>query len=247
MSNLDHNTRLAILIDADNAQPAIAGAMFNEIAKFGISSVRRIYGDWTSSHMNGWKPLLLENSIQPVQQFSYTTGKNATDSAMIIDAMDLLYTERFDGFCLVSSDSDFTRLAMRIREQGLMVYGFGEKKTPRPFVSACNRFIFTEVLRDSDKSDDSSPETAANLKQDTKLIHLLREAIEVNADDGEWASLAPVGSTIIKLSPEFDSRNYGFAKLSELFKAIDLFDVKKRVLSSDGKSFTLVVRNKRKQ
>ena len=138
--------RLAVLIDADNAQPAITEGLLSEVAKYGLASVKRIYGDWTTPSLTGWKSVLLENSIQPVQQFRYTVGKNATDSAMIIDAMDLLYTKRFDGFCIVSSDSDFTRLASRIREEGLLVYGFGDKKTPKAFVSACDKFVFTEVL-----------------------------------------------------------------------------------------------------
>ncbi|MBW1817460.1 MAG: NYN domain-containing protein, partial [Deltaproteobacteria bacterium] len=138
---------LAVLIDADNAQPSITEALLSEVAKYGVASVKRIYGDWTTPSLGGWKKVLLDHSIQPVQQFRYTVGKNATDSAMMIDAMDLLYTKRFDGFCLVSSDSDFTRLAARIREEGVLVYGFGEKKTPKAFVSACDKFIFTEVLR----------------------------------------------------------------------------------------------------
>jgi uncharacterized LabA/DUF88 family protein len=145
--------KLAVLIDADNAQPGIVDSLIAEIANYGIASVKRIYGDWTSPGLKGWKEVLLEHSIQPMQQFAYTKGKNATDSAMIIDAMDLLYTGNFNGFCIVSSDSDFTKLASRVREAGLLVYGFGEKKTPSPFVSACDKFIFTEVLRA--KTDES--------------------------------------------------------------------------------------------
>jgi len=154
---------LAVLIDADNAQPSITEALLSEVAKYGVASVKRIYGDWTTPNLSGWKTYLLEHSIQPIQQFRYTVGKNATDSAMIIDAMDLLFTRRFDGFCLVSSDSDFTRLASRIREEGLLVYGFGQKKTPKAFVSACDKFIFTEVLRfQEDAAEEASRRRAWN-------------------------------------------------------------------------------------
>ena len=171
--------RLAVLIDADNAQPSITEGLLSEVAKYGVASVKRIYGDWTTPSLSGWKSILLEHSIQPVQQFRYTVGKNATDSAMIIDAMDLLYAKRFDGFCLVSSDSDFTRLASRIREEGLLVYGFGEKKTPKAFVSACDKFIFTEVLRFQESAEPAvKPKTSNELKRDAKLVALLRNALE---------------------------------------------------------------------
>jgi uncharacterized LabA/DUF88 family protein len=239
--------RLAVLIDADNAQPSITEALLSEIAKYGVASVKRIYGDWTIPSLSGWKSVLLEHSIQPVQQFRYTVGKNATDSAMIIDAMDLLYTKRFDGFCLVSSDSDFTRLASRIREEGLLVYGFGEKKTPKPFVSACDKFIFTEVLRfQEDAGSAVKPKTANELKGDTKLVGLLRSSLEAASDESGWAHLAVVGSNIAKQAPEFDPRNYGYSKLGELALATKLFDVDERI-QSDGHSRSIYIRDKRKK
>ena len=239
--------RLAVLIDADNAQPSITEGLFAEVATYGVASVKRIYGDWTTPSLSGWKSVLLEYSIQPVQQFRYAVGKNATDSAMIIDAMDLLYTKRFDGFCLVSSDSDFTRLASRIREEGLLVYGFGEKKTPKPFVSACTKFIFTEVLRfQEDAGVAVKPKTASKLKGDTKLVNLLRSSLEAASDDSGWAHLGAVGSNIAKQSPEFDPRNYGFRKLGELAIATNLFEVDERV-SRDGHSKTIYIRDKRKK
>ena len=239
--------RLALLIDADNAQPLITEGLLSEVAKYGIASVKRIYGDWTTPSLSGWKSVLLEHSIQPVQQFRYTVGKNATDSAMIIDAMDLLYTKRFDGFCIVSSDSDFTRLASRIREEGLLVYGFGEKKTPKAFVSACDKFVFTEVLRFQENTELAvKPKTASVLKRDAKLVALLRSAVEAASDESGWAHLAAVGSNIAKQTPEFDPRNYGFNKLGELAAAIKLFDVDKRV-QSDGHSQTIYIREKRKK
>ncbi|MBI4763818.1 MAG: NYN domain-containing protein [Deltaproteobacteria bacterium] len=240
-------SRLAVLIDADNAQPSITEGLLSEVAKYGIASVKRIYGDWTTPSLSGWKSLLLEHSIHPVQQFRYTVGKNATDSAMIIDAMDLLYTKRFDGFCLVSSDSDFTRLASRIREEGLLVYGFGEKKTPKAFVSACDKFIFTEVLRfQEDTGTAVKTKTSNELKRDTKLVVLLRSAVEAASDESGWAHLGAVGSNIAKQAPEFDPRNYGFTKLGELAIAINLFDVDERV-QRDGHSKTIYIRDKRKK
>jgi uncharacterized LabA/DUF88 family protein len=239
--------RLALLIDADNAQPSITESLLSEVAKYGVANVKRIYGDWTTPSLTGWKAVLLEHSIQPVQQFRYTIGKNATDSAMIIDAMDLLYTKRFDGFCLVSSDSDFTRLASRIREEGLLVYGFGEKKTPKAFVSACDKFIFTEVLRFQEHVGSAAkPKTASELKRDTKLVALLRSALEAASDDSGWAHLGAVGSNIAKQAPEFDPRNYGFSKLGELAVATKLFDVDERV-HRDGHSRTIYIRDKRKK
>jgi uncharacterized LabA/DUF88 family protein len=239
--------RLAVLIDADNAQPSITEELLSEVAKYGVASVKRVYGDWTTPSLSGWKSVLLEHSIQPVQQFRYTVGKNATDSAMIIDAMDLLYTKRFDGFCLVSSDSDFTRLASRIREEGLLVYGFGERKTPKAFVSACDKFIFTEVLRfQEDAGPAVKPKTPNELKRDAKLVALLRTALEAASDDTGWAHLAAVGSNIAKQAPEFDPRNYGFSKLGELAVATNLFDVDERV-QRDGHSRAIYIRDKRKK
>jgi uncharacterized LabA/DUF88 family protein len=239
--------RLALLIDADNAQPSITEGLLSEVAKYGVANVKRIYGDWTTPSLTGWKAVLLEHSIQPVQQFRYTVGKNATDSAMIIDAMDLLYTKRFEGFCLVSSDSDFTRLASRIREEGLLVYGFGEKKTPKAFVSACDKFIFTEVLRFQEEEGPAAKHKTANeLKRDAKLVALLRSALEAASDDSGWAHLGAVGSNIAKQAPEFDPRNYGFSKLGELAAATKLFDVDERV-QRDGHSRTIYIRDKRRR
>ena len=239
--------KLAVLIDADNAQPAIVEGLLSEIAKYGTANVKRIYGDWTLSGLKGWKEVLLEYSIQPIQQFGYTSGKNATDSALIIDAMDLLYTDKFDGFCIVSSDSDFTKLASRIREAGLLVYGFGEKKTPKPFVSACDKFIFTEVLRSKDDySEKIKRKTTNELKKDTKLVNLLRNAVEASSDDSGWAHLASVGSNVAKQAPEFDPRNYGYKKLGELAAATKLFQIEERTVG-DGPSKSVYLKDKRKK
>ncbi len=225
---------LAVLIDADNASASVIAAVLAEVATYGTASVKRIYGDWTKPNLSGWKDELLKHSIQPIQQFSYTTGKNATDSAMIIDAMDLLYTGRFTGFCLVTSDSDFTRLAARVREQGLTVYGFGEKKTPKPFVHACDKFTYTEVIagaaeQDAGSEDSAAPvrkKSGAELLKDRKLIVGIHKAIDaVTNEESEWASLGGVGSNLSKLMPDFDSRNYGYARLSDLVKAINIFEV----------------------
>ncbi|MGM0547166.1 MAG: NYN domain-containing protein [Bacteroidota bacterium] len=241
--------KLAVLIDADNAQPSIIEELLAEIAKYGTANVKRIYGDWTSTKLRGWKEHLLDHSVQPIQQFGYTTGKNATDSAMIIDAMDLLYTGQFDGFCIVSSDSDFTKLAARIREEGLVVYGFGERKTPDPFVAACDKFIYTEVLRTTDvETEKDSPiqrMSTNELKQDTKLVNLMRNAIEASSDESGWAHLGQVGSYIAKQSPEFDPRNYGYRKLGNLVKAIKLFEIEERS-TGQGQSKAIYIQDKRK-
>jgi len=239
--------KLAVLIDADNAQPAIVEGLLSEIAKYGTANVKRIYGDWTLAGLKGWKEVLLEYSIQPIQQFGYTSGKNATDSALIIDAMDLLYTNKFDGFCIVSSDSDFTKLASRIREAGLFVYGFGEKKTPKAFVSACDKFIFTEVLRSKDDySEKIKRKTSNELKKDTKLVNLLRNAVEASSDDSGWAHLASVGSNVAKQAPEFDPRNYGYKKLGELASATNLFQIQERTVG-EGPSKSVYLKDKRKK
>ncbi len=241
--------KLAVLIDADNAQPSIIEELLAEIAKFGIASVKRIYGDWTDPRLKSWKVILLEHAVQPIQQFGYTVGKNATDSAMIIDAMDLLYTERLDGFCLVSSDSDFTRLASRIREAGLTVYGFGERKTPKAFVGACDKFIYTEILRKLDE-DDSAPTRAKMdtnaLKMDTKLVNLLRNAVDASADESGWAYLGNVGQTIANQAPEFDPRNYGFKKLGELIQAVHLFNIDERS-AKDSPGKAIYIRDRRRK
>lgn len=230
---MNTNNRLAVLIDADNAQPSIVDALLAEIANYGIASVKRIYGDWTAPNLKGWKDVLLDHSIQPMQQFAYTKGKNATDSAMIIDAMDLLYSKAFDGFCIVSSDSDFTKLASRIRETGLLVYGFGEEKTPSPFVAACDKFIYTEVLRAASTDEiERKKKTTNELKRDHKLVAMLRKAVEAASDDNGWAQLGPIGSHIANQTSSFDPRNYGYGKLGELVKATQLFDVESRSLGA---------------
>jgi uncharacterized LabA/DUF88 family protein len=239
--------KLAVLIDADNAQPSIIEGLLAEIAKYGTANVKRIYGDWTGVHLKGWKDVLLKHSIQPIQQFRYTIGKNATDSAMIIDAMDLLFTNKFDGFCIVSSDSDFTKIASRLRESGLVVYGFGEKKTPEPFVSACDKFIYTEVLISKEDDNLSIKRKSINeLKQDTKLVNLLRNAVEASSDESGWSHLAPVGNNIAKQVPDFDPRNYGYKKLGELVAATRLFEIEERLVG-DGQSKAIYIKDKRKQ
>ncbi len=243
LSDPDNSTKpLAVLIDADNASSAIISGLLGEVAKYGTASVKRIYGDWTNTQLGKWKDELLKHSIQPVQQFSYTKGKNATDSAMIIDAMDLLYTRRFEGFCLVTSDSDFTRLAARIREEGVTVLGFGEKKTPEPFVAACDKFVYTELLTTSDdKPAVGARKTESELRKDKKLIRLLGQAIDATTgDESDWTNLGQIGSHLVKQSPDFDSRNYGYAKLSGLIEAVGLFEVSR-------KDKHLLVRRKPKQ
>jgi uncharacterized LabA/DUF88 family protein len=246
-------TRLAVLIDADNAQPGTAGALLAEVAKFGTAHVKRAYGDWTGTRLTGWKEHLLAESIQPMQQFAYTSGKNATDAAMVIDAMDLLYSGRFDGFCIVSSDSDFTALAQRIRASGLIVYGFGERKTPDAFVKACDRFIYIENLAHPETAA-THPDagikpvpraTAATLKGDTALVHLLRNAVEAASEDDGWAHLGAVGHIITKQRPDFDSRSYGYGKLSELTAATTLFELDRRS-PGDGKPDVIYARDKRR-
>lgn len=241
MADTADKEKLAVLIDADNAQPAIIDGLLAEVAKYGTAHVKRIYGDWTGTRLTGWKQTLLVHSIQPIQQFGYTQGKNATDSAMIIDAMDLLYTNRFDGFCIVSSDSDFTRLAARIRESGLTVYGFGERKTPEPFVKACDKFIYTEILV---PRDESAPAARAPVvreaAKDKQLASLLRAAVEGSSDESGWAALAAVGNLIVKQAPDFDPRNYGFRKLSDLVESSRLFDIEER-----GTGRMLYVRERR--
>jgi len=236
-------TRLAMLIDADNASANLIEELLQEVAKYGTAHVKRIYGDWTNTRLNKWKEKLNQFAIQPMQQFAYTTGKNSTDSALIIDAMDLLYTQNFDGFCIVSSDSDFTRLASRIRESGLIVYGFGEKKTPEPFIKACDKFIYTEILGQIEELPDAdSPTTNAKpaqtassnlkaigqkLKTNKDLMKLLNDAYEAISEEDEWVHLGAFGSQLTKLSPSFDSRNYSYKKLSDLIQATDIFEVKK--------------------
>jgi hypothetical protein len=241
MATTQSNNRLAVLIDADNAQPSVIEGLLAEVAKLGVASVKRIYGDWTSPNTTQWKQSLLRHSITPVQQFAYTKGKNATDASLIIDAMDLMHTHRFGGFCLVSSDSDFTALARRLREEGLVVYGFGEKKTPDAFVAACDKFIYTEVLRptpavaEAGAADlqahpkdatgasgaaESKPSLPAGTSQESPRapLDLIHQAIEEESDDTGWAHLGAVGSYIQRIRADFDARLYGAKKLSDLIK-----------------------------
>ena len=240
MDNVNKDLRLAVLIDADNVPYSYIKEMIEEIAKNGTPTIKRIYADWTKPTVSGWKNVLLENAITPIQQYSYTSGKNSSDSALIIDAMDILYSKNVDGFCIVSSDSDFTRLASRIREAGKRVYGFGEKKTPQAFVAACDRFIFTEIFVETDKAQIDKKQAPDKLRQDTKLVKLFRDAIDASSNEEGWANLGPVGSNLIKNAPEFDPRNYGYSKLSDLAIAIGLFDAKKDQTH-------LLLRNKSKQ
>lgn len=243
--------KLALLIDADNARPSVTEGLLAEVAKYGTAHVKRAYGDWTGTNLKGWKDHLLAQSIQPIQQFAYTTGKNATDAAMVIDAMDLLYSGRFDGFCLVSSDSDFTRLASRLRESGLTVYGFGERKTPKPFVAACDKFIYIENLNHPESTAEQADaprrsSTAAQLKRDAALVNQLRNAVEAASDEDGWAPLASVGHILTHQSPDFDSRTYGYAKLSDLIGATGLFEVDRRS-PGDGKQSIIYARDKRRR
>lgn len=221
---IDDQARLAVLIDADNSQPSIIAGLMDEIAAHGIASVKRIYGDWTDTKLKGWKNALLEHGLHPMQQFAYTTGKNATDSAMIIDAMDLLYTKNFDGFCIVSSDSDFTRLASRIRESGIKVYGFGEQKTPKAFIGVCDKFIYTENLR---RATNHKEAISTKIKSDNKaLLALVRNAVEDTTNEAGWSYLGSIGQNLINKAPEFDPRSYGYKKLLDLIESLGEFEFK---------------------
>ena len=222
--------KLAVLIDGDNIPSAYVKEMMEEIAKYGNPTIKRIYGDWTKPRLAKWKNILLENAITPIQQYGYTSGKNATDSAMIIDAMDILYSEKVNGFCLVSSDSDFTRLATRLREAGMKVIGIGEKKTPDPFIVACDKFIYIEILKSREKESEENNETKAKSSQKNefdkitpKVIRLISTTIYDLADEDGWAFLGDVGSLLQKKQPNFDSRNYGFEKLTPLINSIGKF------------------------
>lgn len=222
--------KLAVLIDADNIPYSNIKGMLDEIAKFGIPTIKRIYGDWTNQTVSGWKPALLQHAITPIQQYGYTRGKNATDSAMIIDAMDILHSDKVDGFCLVSSDSDFTRLATRIRESGKLVIGIGQKKTPNPFIVSCDKFIYIEIIgaeEDEEEVKAVSKTSKKNIQKpeieriDSKFLHLLKQSVEDMADEDGWAPLAAVGALLNKKKPDFDPRNYGFSKLSPLIKSLN--------------------------
>ncbi len=237
MANLTKELRLAILIDADNVSYANVKGMLEEIAKNGRPTIKRIYADWTKPSASGWKNVLLENAITPIQQYSYTTGKNSSDSALIIDAMDILYSEKVEGFCIVSSDSDFTKLAIRLREAGMNVIGMGEKKTPTPFITACDKFIYLEILKmaateqgEVKKSTDEKPrhpEKPLN-KIDDETIKLLTDSIADLADESGWAFLGNLGNLILKKKTDFDPRNYGFTKMLPLIKSLNKFEIDER-------------------
>ncbi len=248
------NLRLAVLIDADNAPRDCLKSVMEEIAIYGTPKVKRIYGDWTSPNIGGWKASLLENAVTPIQQYGYTTGKNSTDSAMIIDAMDLLYAGKLDGFVIVSSDSDFTRLAIRLREAGMRVIGIGEKKTPNPFIVACDKFIYIEVIRDRYKKEQKLEQKQEQVKAAAKagkkppaktaspdkqhkqgaknvpesIVELIADSVSDIADDDGFCDLSNLGNLIIKKQPDFDPRNFGFGKLSAMLKALPRFEVEVR-------------------
>ncbi|MGI5985238.1 MAG: NYN domain-containing protein [Clostridiales bacterium] len=251
-SNELNNLRLAVLIDADNAPRDCLRSVMEEIAIYGTPTIKRIYGDWTSPNVGGWKASLLENAVTPIQQYGYTTGKNSTDSAMIIDAMDILYSGRTDGFVLVSSDSDFTRLAIRLREAGMRVIGIGERKTPSPFIVACDKFIYIEVIRDRYKKEHDE-ELAKTAGKSTKkpvhkaaavtekpaeksngkkvpdgIVELIADSIADLADEDGYSDMSNLGNLIIKKQPDFDPRNFGFGKLSTMLKALPRFEVEVR-------------------
>ncbi|MBC8192807.1 MAG: NYN domain-containing protein [FCB group bacterium] len=240
---------IAVLIDGDNIPSAHVKEMMEEIAKYGNPTIKRIYGDWTKPNLSKWKNILLENAITPIQQYAYTTGKNATDSAMIIDAMDILYSEKVNGFCLVSSDSDFTRLATRLREAGMKVFGIGEKKTPHPFIVACDKFIYIEILKnlakenESEATEDKQP-AAENIDKVTPgVIRLIATTVSDLADEDGWAFLGDVGNLLQKKQPNFDSRNYGFLKLTPLIKSTQKFEIESRE-SPTGRFKLIYVKNK---
>ncbi len=240
---------IAVLIDGDNIPSAHVKEMMEEIAKYGNPTIKRIYGDWTKPNLSKWKNILLENAITPVQQYAYTSGKNATDSAMIIDAMDILYSEKVDGFCLVSSDSDFTRLATRLREAGMKVFGIGEKKTPQPFIVACDRFIYIEILKnlaednESEVTKSKKPKAKDVDKITPRVIKLISSTVSDLADDDGWAFLGDVGNLLQKKQPNFDARNYGFQKLTPLIKSTHMFDIDMRE-SPTGRFKLIYVKNK---
>lgn len=241
------NINLAVLIDGDNIPSAFVKEMMEEIAKYGNPTIKRIYGDWTKPNLSKWKNILLENAITPIQQYGYTTGKNATDSAMIIDAMDILYSEKVNGFCIVSSDSDFTRLATRLREAGMQVIGIGEKKTPNPFIVACDKFIYIEILKNKSKEKVSEDEKELDKETFDKIspkeIRLIASTITDLSDDEGWAFLGDVGSLLQKKRPNFDPRNYGFQKLTPLIKSTGKFEIDQRE-SQKGRYKLIYVRNK---
>lgn len=248
---MESDFKLAVLIDGDNIPSAYVKEMMEEIAKYGNPTIKRIYGDWTIPTVAKWKNVLLENAINPVQQYAYTIGKNSTDSAMIIDAMDLLYSGKVDGFCIVSSDSDFTRLATRLREAGMKVIGIGERKTPEPFIVACDKFIYIEILKDRSKENESNSSSSRTNRKSNydkitpKVVKLISSTVSDLADDDGWAFMGDVGSLLQKKQPNFDSRNYGFEKLTPLINSIGKFEIEQRD-SYKGKFKLIYVRNKKK-
>ena len=244
----NNELRFAVLIDADNVPYSNVKGMLEEIAKYGTPTFKRIYGDWTKQTVSGWKSVLLENAITPIQQYSYTSGKNATDSAMIIDAMDILYTGKVDGFCIISSDSDFTRLALRLRESGAKVIGMGQKKTPSPFIAACDKFIYIEILSEStatgqlkeeDKKEEA-PATDTVKRIDRKTIQVIASTIGDLADESGWAFLGEVGNLILKKEPDFDARNYGFKKLGQLIKSTQHFEIDERQTDKSNRQLVYI-------
>jgi len=243
--------RLAVLIDADNVPYSNVKGMMEEIAKYGTPTIKRIYADWTKPTVSGWKGVLLENAITPIQQYSYTTGKNATDSAMIIDAMDILYSEKVEGFCIISSDSDFTRIAMRLREAGMKVYGIGERKTPSPFIAACDKFTYIEIINAPLKGTTEIKVGGVHEKEhrapsqtvDAETLNLIEMSINDVADENGWEFLADVGNLINKKQPDFDPRNFGFYKLTHLIKRQKQFEIDERD-SNDSRIKHVYVRNK---
>lgn len=240
--DIQKDIRLAVLIDADNVPYSNIKGVMEEIAKYGTPTFKRIYGDWTKPTISGWKNVLLENAITPIQQYSYTTGKNSSDSALIIDAMDILYSGRVDGFCIVSSDSDFTRLATRLREAGMKVFGIGQKKTPNPFIVACDKFIYMEIIPAFEAEETTTVKTkAAHPKPKTVVDKLNKETLKLIAstindlaDENGWAFLGDVGNLILKKQPNFDPRNYGFQKLTPLIKSLPQFEIDKRETDKAG-------------
>jgi len=250
--------KLAVLIDADNIPYGYIKGMLDEVTKIGVPTIKRIYGDWTKPTVSGWKPALLEHAITPVQQYNYTTGKNATDSAMIIDAMDILHNQNVDGFCLVSSDSDFTRLATRLRESGMQVIGIGEKKTPSPFIVACDKFIYIEIIANPDNqssqdSSQSSKTASGNTSTvtfesiDGETLKLLKNTVEDLADDNGWAFLGDVGNLLIKKKSDFDPRNYGYPKLTPLIKSLNkVFVIDQRQVDNNNHIKHIYIRIKEK-
>ena len=238
-----HNERLAVLIDADNAQASVIQELLAEVSRYGTATIKRAYGDWTTQNLKGWKEVLHKLAIQPIQQFSYTTGKNSTDASLIIDAMDVLHTASVDGFCLVSSDSDFTRLATRIREAGLVVYGFGERKTPEPFVAACDKFIYTEILR-AEPEEQKTREVATEVAGLPKLRPMILTALDATARDDGWSTLSALGSQLTRNHPSFDPRNYGVSKLGELMRKQSYLEVKEVPMGDGSTHVQLHVRRK---